>query len=73
MSCLLLAIGKIGSGIVNLSLLVSQVTKVAIRKYKSHATLRVHRLGPSHVSKQNVVSYSFDSMNKAYESKEGHL
>ena len=56
MSRLLLAIGKIGSEIVNPSLLISQVTKVAIRKYESHVTLRVHRLGPSHMSKQNVLS-----------------
>jgi len=65
----LLAIGKIGSGIANLSLLISLVTKVGIRTYKIPRNslelhpapcmcdvCHVHGLGPSHTSKQNVLS-----------------
>jgi len=34
---------------------------------------RVHGLGPSYTLKQNVFSYSFDSIIEAHESKKGHL
>jgi len=82
----LLAIGKTGSGIVNLSLLISQATKVGIRTYESHATLQsctlphvcvvchVRGLGPSRTSKQNVLSLILlILLAELTNQKEGHL
>jgi len=81
-----LVIGKIGFGIANLLLLVSRATNVGIRTYeipRNSSELRpapcmcdvchVHRLGSSRTSKKNLISYSFDSISEADESKEGHL
>ena len=67
----MLAIGKIGTGIMNLLLLVSQTTNVEIQTYESHVTLRSYTpphvcmlcvvcrvcgLGATYTSKQNIFS-----------------